>query len=114
MNATKIQPNDINDALPCLSTTVASVSTLTRVNFNDDGRFDDDTDCLAAMNRHRKDSQISQYTFNISIPKLDGRNELIEQYRMRIVLSQGERNLNPYGANGRSDVQDYAIDCDVS
>ncbi|CAF3002432.1 unnamed protein product [Rotaria sp. Silwood2] len=79
------------------------------IDFNDDGTFDERTERLAPNDWYREDPQMTRYDLSIAIPGIDDRYYFSGQHRMRIVLSQDERNRKPCQATGYGEVRDYTV-----
>ncbi|CAF2523185.1 unnamed protein product [Rotaria sp. Silwood2] len=79
------------------------------IDFNDDGMFDERTERLVPNSWYREDPKITRYNLTITIPKIDGKDYLNGQHRMRIVVSQDKRNRKPCQAIGYGEVRDYSV-----
>jgi hypothetical protein len=78
------------------------------IDFNNDGTFDESREMIP-NNRYTNNQRMTAYDLSLVIPNIDGRNYLNEQHRMRIVLTQDERNLKPCYGTGYGEVRDYTV-----
>ncbi|CAF4859580.1 unnamed protein product, partial [Rotaria magnacalcarata] len=52
---------------------------------------------------------VTETDLRINIPQIDNRYFLSGQHRMRIVLTQDERNRRPCQSSGYGEVRDYTV-----
>jgi hypothetical protein len=78
------------------------------IDFNNDGIFDDIREVLP-NNRYENDQRTSEYDLRVVVPSIDGRNYLNEQHRMRIVLTQDNRDRKPCYNTGYGEARDYTV-----
>ncbi|CAF3452688.1 unnamed protein product [Rotaria socialis] len=79
------------------------------VDFNNDGTFDESTEQLIPNQWHRDDPHVTETDLRINIPQIDNRYFLSGQHRMRIILTQDERNRRPCQSSGYGEVRDYTV-----
>ena len=79
------------------------------IDFNNDGIFDESRERMLSSDWYEDNHRTTKYDFSITIPKIDGRNYLDGQHRMRIVLAQDERNRKPCHNTGAGETRDYTI-----
>ena len=79
------------------------------IDLNNDGVFDENTERILPTNWYEDGQRTTQYDLNIAIPKIDGRVYFSEQHRMRIVMTQDERNRKPCYSTGYGEVRDYTV-----
>jgi hypothetical protein len=79
------------------------------IDFNNDGIFDEGQERMRPNDRYRDGRESNQYDLSIVIPKIDGINSLDGQHRMRIILTQDERNRRSCHNTGYGEARDYTI-----
>jgi hypothetical protein len=79
------------------------------IDLNNDGTFDENNERILPSNWYEDGQRTNQYDLSITIPKIDRRNYASEQHRMRIVLTQDERNRKPCYGTGYGEARDYTI-----
>jgi hypothetical protein len=79
------------------------------IDFNNDGMFDEVNERLTSADRHGDTDRRVQHDVSIDIPKLSSGAYVGGQHRMRIVLSQDERNRRPCYSSGYGEARDYLV-----
>ena len=79
------------------------------IDFDNDGIFDEVNERLGSVDRYRDADRRAQHDVRIDIPRMDGRSYVGGQHRMRILLSQDERNRRPCYASGYGEARDYMV-----
>jgi hypothetical protein len=79
------------------------------IDLNNDGVFDETNERIIPSNPYEDGQRTNQYDLTISIPKIDGRNYLSAQHRMRIILSQDVRSRKPCYSIGYGEARDYTV-----
>jgi hypothetical protein len=79
------------------------------IDFNNDGIFDDSKERMFSSDWYGNDRRKTEYDLNIVIPKIDGRNYLNGQHRMRIILTQDERTRKSCYNTGYGEARDYTV-----
>jgi hypothetical protein len=79
------------------------------IDLNNDGIFDESREHMFSSNWYVGGHHTTDYNLSIVIPKIDGRNYLEGQHRMRIVLTSDERNRKPCHNTGYGEVRDYTV-----
>jgi hypothetical protein len=79
------------------------------IDFNNDGTFDETQERMASTDWYKDSRRGTQYDLSITIPRIDGRNYLDGQHRMRIILTQDERYRKPCYNTGRGEARDYTV-----
>jgi len=79
------------------------------IDFNNDGIFDESKEQILSRNRYEDSRRATEYDLSIAIPKIDGRNYLDGQHRMRIVLTSDKKNRKPCQNTGYGEARDYTV-----
>ena len=79
------------------------------IDFNSDGIFDQSKEQILSRNRYEDNRRATEYELSIAIPKIDGRNYLNGQHRMRIVLTSDKQNRKPCQNTGYGEARDYTV-----
>ena len=79
------------------------------VDFNNDGVFDESRERLVSSDRYTDGRRTSQYDLSITIPQVDGRNNLDGNHRMRVILTQDARYRKPCQNTGYGEARDYTV-----
>ena len=79
------------------------------VDFDNDGMFNEVNERLTAVDTYRGANRRAQHDIRIDIPRIGGRSFSGGQHRLRIVLSQDERNRRPCYSNGYGEARDFLV-----
>jgi hypothetical protein len=79
------------------------------VDLDNNGMFDDLNERLTSVDTYRDTSRRAQHDVRIDVPRISGQSYVGGQHRMRIVLSQEERNRRPCYSTGYGESRDYLV-----
>ncbi|CAF3256851.1 unnamed protein product [Rotaria sp. Silwood2] len=79
------------------------------IDLNNDGIFDDNKERLLHDDHSNGDYIKRDYTLRIAIPKIDGKNNVGELHRIRVILTRDENNRKPCYNVGYGEARDYTV-----
>lgn len=79
------------------------------IDFDNDGMFNEVNERLTSVDSYRDTNRRAQHDVRIDIPRISSRSFVGGQHRMRIVLSQDERNRRPCYSSGYGEARDYLV-----